>query len=373
MLKISAYKTNFKIDPPISISFHTWHYRENVLVFLKYKGLEGVGEASPFKPITGDSQQEVISEVMSLEGIPFDPEKNGLEDLHSFLDEKIKSQTLKAAIDFAYHDLIGKIKGIPVYKIYAEKVCPVDNSITVTIQDSIRKTAEEAAGIFQKYPHLKIMKIKLMGDGMDIDRTRAIRNISPENMRFVLDANQGYDDPDKALAELREMAAILRDVILVEQPCPKENLDMMKFIDENLPDIPIFADESAATVEDVARIIEKRAARGVNIKLQKAGGIYPSKKIARMCRDAGLKIMVGAMLGGPVSASAGAHFACSTPGLVLTDLDWDLDVPPYTDKIADFRNGQRIPPEEVGLGIDIDFDKMNELVKSGDLILEKIR
>jgi len=373
LLKISAYRTNFRLDPPISISFHTWHYRENVLVFLKYKDIEGVGEASPFKAITGDSQDEVIKEIMSLDGIPFNPEKDSLDDLHSFLDENIKPQTLKAAIDFAYHDIIGKIRGIPIYRIYTDRASPVDNSVTVTIQGSIKKTADKASRIYGKYPHLRILKIKLMGDGLDIDRIRAIKNISPGNMRFVLDANQAYDNPDRAESELKEMGRILEKLILVEQPCPKKDLDMMKYVDENLPHIPIFADESAATVEDVVRIIKKKAASGVNIKLQKAGGIYPSRKIARLCRDAGLKIMVGAMLGGPVSASAGTHFACCTPGIMMTDLDWDLDVPPYTDKIAEFREGVRIPSEGVGLGINVDFNRMNELAGSGDLILDKIK
>jgi L-alanine-DL-glutamate epimerase-like enolase superfamily enzyme len=373
MIKISAYKINFKLREPISISFHTWYYRENVLVKLKYKNFEGLGEAAPFKPITGDSQKEVIEEIKLINYLPLDPNEDGLDKLHNFLEKKeIKSQTLKAAIDFAYHDLLGKIKNVPVFNLYDKKAKYVFNSVTVFIKESINQTEDEVKKIYKKYPHLKILKIKLKGDVKDINIAKVVKKNSPSYIKFILDANQGYNDPKKAIKSIMSIEKILENVILVEQPCPKNDLEKLKFVKDKLDNILVFADESAATLKDVKKVISYKAADGVNIKLQKAGGIWPAKKIAQLCINNNLKIMVGSMLEGPISINAGVHFAASTKNVLLTDLDMDLDMPFHVKGKAVFKKGKRMLYNISGLGVSLIESKLKKLISKGDLIIKKI-
>lgn len=374
MLDISAYTLNFKLESPLSISFHTWSSRETILIFLHYMDVVGIGEAAPFKPITGDSIEEVIEELKAIRQIPFDPKKDGLEKAREFLSqENIQSPTLRAAIDFACHDLMGKIQGIPVYKFYSDRPALADNSVTVFIQDSIDRFIQETSEIYEKYPHLNILKIKLKGDGQDIERIKAIKSISDDRMKFILDANQGYDDPRWAVQELNEIGKILVNVILVEEPCPKGQLDKLKFVKDHLEGMLVFADESAATIEDVKKIISQDAVHGINIKLQKCGGILAGLEIASLCTKSDLKIMVGQMIEGPLSTSAGVHFASSTFNVLLTDLDMDLDLPIHTRGQARFEGGKRIPSEEPGFGVAFDFERIAELVKEGRAIFKRIR
>lgn len=365
------YKLNFRLPEPISISFHTFYYRENFLVELKYKNHTGFGEAAPFKLITGDGPKDVVQEAKEIKNFPLDPTHDSLEDLHNFLNDRITSQTLKAAIDFAYHELIGKLKGIPVYKLYTSKPKLVNNSVTIFVKETPQETAQDAENVFKKYPDLKILKIKLKGE-KDLERTRAIKKVSPAHMKFIVDANQGFSDEKQAVEDLTKIGEILQNVILVEEPCPKGQLDKLKYVTDHVKHMLVFADESAATIEDAKKVIQAKAAHGINIKLQKAGGIWPAKQIASLCQEAGMKIMVGCMLEGPLGIAAGTHFAVSTPNLILSDLDSDLDMPIHTTGNAGYKNGQRIPSDKPGLGISFDYDKLEKLKTYGEIIYEKI-
>ena len=370
-MKTNIYKLNTKLPEPISISFHTFYYQENVILTLEANGFTGLGEAAPFKPITGDSQAEVLEQAEKLREIDLDPNNFEPEKLHEILDEKnITSETLRAAVDFAYHDLVAKIKNIPVFKLYADTPTFIDNSVTIFVKDSFEETASDAKKVFNTFPDLKILKIKLKGEH-DVERAKAIKNVAPQNMKFLIDANQGYKDPQIAVNDLTQIGDILENVILVEQPTPKEDLVALKYVKDNMKNMLVFADESAATVSDAKKVIETNSAHGINIKLQKAGGIHPAKQIAKMCEGSNYKIMVGCMLEGPVGIAAGIHFADSTKNLILTDLDGDLTVENYANKLP-FISGQRQTTDQAGLGINLEWEKIKSHADGDNLIFEKI-
>lgn len=371
MLKLSAYKFNYKLFEPLSISFHTFHYIENVLIFLYYKNIIGSGEAAPFELITGDNQNDVIENAKKVRNIPLDPLRDDLNALHDYLDEHIKSQTLRAAIDFAYHDLIGKIKHVPLYKLYSKNLKAVDNSLTVFVKDSLEETARETLRLYKKEPPIRILKIKLKGTN-DVERVRIIKNISPPSMKYTLDANQGFINPREAVGVLDKIGKILGEVILVEEPCPQGELEKLKYVTDNIKRMMVFADESAATFNDVKKIIVSKAANGVNIKLQKAGGIWPAKQIAKLCADNKIKIMVGCMLEGPISLAAGTHFAVSTPNVTLTDFDGDYDMPKHTNGRSIRKQGKRFPPNKNGLGVTINKKTVESLNKIGQLVFRQV-
>lgn len=371
-MKLQARVLNFKLPEPMAISFHTFFYRETVIITLIYKAFTGIGEAAPFKPITGDSQEEVIEQVKKLIDIPLNPEKDSIEALHKYLDSQyITSETLRAAIDFAYHDMLAKMKGVPVYKLYRPTPRLVDNSVTIFVKETPDEATKDAKKVFATYPELKILKVKLKGEG-DIERAKAVKNVAPQGMRFIIDANQGFTNAKKAVEELNEIGNILEHTILVEQPCPKGDLDSLKYITDHMTNMLVFADEAAATIEDARKVVATKAAHGINIKLQKAGGIWPAKQIAQMCIANGLQIMVGCMLEGPIGIAAGIHFATSTENIILTDLDADLGIQDSTNAISPYVGGKREPLELPGLGTVVDEEKIKKLAETGEAVYKKI-
>ncbi len=357
---------------PVSISFHTWQQRESLIIRMRFKQWQGIGEANPFKPITGDSTSDVIRQFALVNHMPLDPTRDDLEQLHNYLQHTITCPSLISAIDMAYHDLIGQIQGVPITQLYASTPNSCSNSITVFLQESLEATQQEAQRIYTQFPDVAIIKIKLKGNQEDIERCRRIRAVLPDSMKYVLDANQGFPNPQEAVAILQEIQKILQRIILIEEPCAKGHLEDLKFVKDNIHDFLVFADESAACLADVERIIAANAAHGVNIKLQKAGGIWPARKIANLCERHGLKIMVGAMIEGPIAITADAHFASSIKNLVLTDLDTDLDLPQFTIQGADHKQGCRIVSQKPGLGISLDEPAIARLAQQGDLHIIEI-
>ncbi|MEI6054653.1 MAG: enolase C-terminal domain-like protein [Lentisphaerota bacterium] len=373
MIKVSGYKYEYKEDPPIKISFHTWHYRPNVIVRLDCKGYYGLGEAAPLIQITGDDQNLVINELKNLKSIALDPRTHTPQELHHYLDKlDLKSVTLRTALDFAFHDLKGRVLGTPVWKMFSETITKIPNSVTVYLKETLEETAQEAKRLVAKFPHMKVMKVKLSGEG-DFERCQAIKEaLKGQDLVFSLDANQGYNDPAVAAKTLNRIIELLGNVLLIEEPCPKGDLDKLKFVKDNIINSLIFADESAVNLADVKKIILHNAAHGINIKLQKAGGIYPGQQIASLASNHGLKLMVGAMIEGPIGMSAGIHFANNLSGLILKDLDTDLDMEDHIDGKIEFFDGIRLPNHSPGFGLNFNQDKIRSLSDKGLLALHPL-
>ncbi|HBM15561.1 MAG TPA: hypothetical protein DD381_04340 [Lentisphaeria bacterium] len=373
MIKVSAYRYEYKEDPPVKISFHTWHYRPNVIVRLEHKDSFGLGESAPLLQITGDDQTSVIEEIKSLNNFDINPETTTASDFHLYLDKiELKSITLRTALDFAYHDLKAKLLGIPVWRMFSDSIIKIPNSVTVYLKDSLEETALEAKRLITKFPLMKVMKIKLSGEG-DFERCQAVKKIlQNHDIVFSLDANQGYSDPSKAVSSLNQIIKLLGKVLLIEEPCPKGELDKLRFVKENIVNSLIFADESAVNIEDVRTIIDKKAAHGINIKLQKAGGIYKGREIASLAVKHGLKLMVGAMLEGSLGMAAGIHFSNDLQNLILKDLDTDLDMEEHFNGKIPFLDGFRLPCSMPGLGISFNETLIMKLKEKNLLTLQQI-
>ena len=133
------------------------------------------------------------------------------------------------------------------------------------------------------------MKLKLDGNPeMDLKRVLAVAEIFPRGMK--LDPNQAYTDPKVAVETFNTLyEKVGLKVMLIEEPCPKGDLDKLKYVSENSR-IPIYADESAGTIEDVKKIIKLNAASGVNLKLPKIGGMSWASQAAKLLKDEGLRV-----------------------------------------------------------------------------------
>lgn len=368
---INAYKLFIKLPQPLTISFHTFDYTEAFLVRIESSdGVYGWGEGAPFKLITGDSYEDVVNELASIKrliGCEF-------ETPEEFYDQQLSSVaccSLRAALDFAAHDLMARYRDVPVHALYQRQVRMVPNCVTVFIQDSARSTATEAKRILTKYPDLKLLKIKLKGTD-DFERCLAIKRIERPGLKYVLDANQGFIDPELAVIELAAIVDLLGDVIMIEEPCLKGDLKKAQIVTAGVRHSLIVADESCCGEFDLDAIIAAKAFGGINIKLQKAGGITSAKRLARKAQQAGMKVMVGQMFESPLSTAAGVHFAVSTENVVLTDLDMDLELPDFSTGQCEFRAGQRVPLSAVGFGFELQQAKIQRLVASGQLQFKQI-
>jgi L-alanine-DL-glutamate epimerase-like enolase superfamily enzyme len=186
-----------------------------------------------------------------------------------------------------------------------------------------------------------VYKIKL-GTADDLAIVRALRRHTAAVFR--IDANTAWSaEQTIALApELRSLG-----VEFIEQPLPRDDWEGMKRVHDACA-LPVIADESCLTETDVARCAGHF--HGINIKLSKAGGLTPARRMIDDARRRGLSVMVGCMKETSVGISA---IAPLLPLLDFVDMDGALLLDRDIARGVRLEKGRPILPEGDGLGIEI--------------------
>ena len=234
------------------------------------------------------------------------------------------------ALDCALWDLAAKAAGLPLWQ-YARldnKPKPLVTAFTISLGEAAVMEADAAKAAAKGY---SLLKLKLTGKG-DRLRVQAVKTGAP-HARLIVDANESWGTLDIAV---EAVALAELGVEMIEQPVPDGQDVILKGVKSPLP---LLSDESCHSAADVERLAPYYD--GVNIKLDKAGGLTEAMKIADAAETAGLKVMVGCML----STSLGI-----APAFVLAQCaDWvDLDGPALLAADRDngfkFEGGMIIPP-----------------------------
>ncbi|KTD47722.1 mandelate racemase/muconate lactonizing enzyme family protein [Legionella quateirensis] len=371
---LKIYRLKYKLPQPLSIATYTWTHLENIIVQLHYHDLIGIGEAAPFVLMTGETFDDVVSQLQAVKEHPIDPNA-APHVFYQFLKEQVKSSHASAALDSAFHDLLGKIKNKPVYRIFGNEKKITPNSLTIPILD-LEETNDFALSILKHHPQVQLIKIKMDLNTINHKTIQLIKSIFAKEVAYVIDPNQCFNDANEAIEVLKEVQSILKSVIAVEQPVEKYDYQGLLAIKNQLGGIHIYADESIVGMDDLEELIRLKAVNGVNIKIQKAGGIWKARLMAQRAYEAGLKVMVGCMMESSLGVAAGIHFAASMPNIAFTDLDSDLFLfedlknPIFTQ--SPFTQGMRIPFENPGLGIEINDSVLEHLAKRNELIYEEL-
>ena len=204
---------------------------------------------------------------------------------------------------------------IPLWKFFGDKPRRLATDITIVIAD-LKETQDTVRKFYKQ--GFRSFKVKIGRDeDLDIQRVLAVDKLAPRSAIY-LDANQGYS----AQQTLRFLKRIARDGVrpqLIEQPVPRSDWDGLLKVARDSK-IPVCADESARSLSDVSAIIDKKAAKVINIKLMKTG-IFESREIAFLAKAKGVKLMVGGMMETSLAMTASAHMAAGLGCFDFVDLD----------------------------------------------------
>ena len=330
-MKIKSEPISLNLETPFRIAHGTSLARYNVLVRITSGEHYGLGEAAPVRQ-HHESQDGVLAylaDLPPLDGSPFH-----LEEILSALPQG--SQSARAAIDIALHDLIGKQLGIPLYRLFGlnpGSAPPTSMTISIGTEQEVQGWARTAAERFS------ILKLKL-GQERSLELVRAVRAVT--DARLVADANCAW-----TVEQAKSLIPAMADLGLewIEQPLPEEDLDGLRQIREFSP-LPIFADEPVRTARDIPRLAG--CVDGVNIKLMKAGGLREAMRMIAVARAHGLQVMLGCMIETSVGITAAAHLA---PMVDWADLDGNQTVinDPFTG--VRVKDGRLVLPDGPGLGV----------------------
>ena len=308
-LRLSFEPYELQLRHTFTVSSYSRKTTPGVQVRIDYEGFTGYGEAS-MPPYLGQSVETVTNFLSKVDLSQFhDPLQ--LDNILSYIDSLSPGDgAAKAAVDIALHDLVGKLIGLPWWRIWgldATKTPDTTFTIGIDTPDVVREKTRECADRFN------ILKVKV---GLDNDQEmiRTIREIT--ELPLAVDANQGWKDREKALDEIFWLHE--NGVVMVEQPMAKERMDDNAWITERSP-IPVFADESIQRLADIPSV--KGAYHGINIKLMKCTGMREAWKMVNYARAEGMKVMVGCMTETSCAVSAAAQLS---PVVDFADLDGNL-------------------------------------------------
>ncbi|MCX8161367.1 MAG: dipeptide epimerase, partial [Candidatus Saccharicenans sp.] len=329
--KVEIYTLDVPLFAPFRISIGTMEAANDVLVkIITDSGLYGVGEACPFPPITGETQESNIAAAKAIREILLDKDPLNIEGLVDGIGNIVHANpSAVAAFDSALYDLLGKVAGLPVYKLLGGFRSSFETDMTTGLDTPEKMAASARENVEQGYRQIKIK----VGENPDLDvqRVAAVRQAIGPEVKLRLDANQGWSVPG-AISALRRMEAY--GIEFCEQPVKDSDLYGLKQVRSQSP-VPIMADESVFGPADAIKLIKEEACDYFNIKLMKAGGILNSLKIAHVAAAANIKCMVGCMLETRLGLTAAAHLVASQKNIVFADLDGNSEhkVDPIIDGI----------------------------------------
>jgi L-alanine-DL-glutamate epimerase-like enolase superfamily enzyme len=275
----------------------------------RYPGLVGVGEGYPdaYYGETPDTMIAIWPRLMDAIGEP-ELTLDGLTTAAEAMTASVAHHgSAKCAIDIALHDLASRVAGVPLHAFLglSADLPPTDFTIGIDTPAVVAERAARAA-------HFPALKIKVGGPS-DLATLEAVRAVFTGPIR--VDANTGWtlDDAIGLLPDLERLG-----VELIEQPFRARRLDLLRQLQQRSP-LPIVADESAVTIEDLDALVGVVA--GVNVKLAKCGGVGPAKRMLDRARELGFRTFLGCMEETSVGIAASAAVASLADWV---DLDGNL-------------------------------------------------
>lgn len=275
----------------------------------RFPGLVGLGEGYPdrFYGETPETMAALFPLLLGAIGAP-DASPEGLRAAGLASEAEIRwNGAAKCAVDIALHDLVGKVLGLPVHRVLdlPAEIPPTDFTLGLDEPAVVAERARRAMA----FPALKIK----VGGTADLPTLEAVRAVYSGPLR--VDANTAWTP--RVAAELLPLLVDL-GVELIEQPFPPRRLDWLADLQAGSP-LPIVADESAVTIEDLDSLVGVVA--GVNVKLAKCGGVGAAARMLARARELGFRTFVGCMEETSIGIAASAAVASLAEWV---DLDGNL-------------------------------------------------
>lgn len=333
------------------------------------EGITGWGEANPWAGFTGDITDSVVCILQKLVGpglLGKDP--TNINAIHKEMDRMIAgNKMVKAAIDMACYDILGKSLDVPVHKILGGKKYDTIKCFWSIGGSTPEESAAEVVTIKEQGYWGCMIKIGTDYKN-DIARTLAVREAVGPDFPLIVDANQGWDY-DTALRYGRGIERA--DILFYEQPVKAWDVDNLAKLRRNLK-IPISADEGVSTIQEAIQLVKAEACDVFSIKSSKQGGIMPAKQICEYATENGIQLFFNSMIEGGITQAASLNVAATCEIMTTTGHSF-FSTLRHKDDVTNFRDfvidGITTIPEEPGLGVKV-YEEKVRLYEIGAVIIK---
>ncbi|HEV2325807.1 MAG TPA: enolase C-terminal domain-like protein [Terracidiphilus sp.] len=324
------------------------------------EGVCGLGEVSCTPRWSGEDQVTAAHFIRAiLHPVLAGEDPRDIERLSAQMRRSLSGHPFtRAALEMALWDILGKLAGLPVYRLLGG---PVREFVPIKWSISGAEPARAAAiANWALEQGFRTMKVKVGIDPLqDVARVRAVREAVGPDIRLGIDANGAWD-PATAVSMIRRLEEF--DIFFAEQPVPPGDPDWLAEVRRQVQ-TPIVADESVYSPQDALAIVKARAADAFSAYVGKSAGIAPARRIAALAESAMLGCTIGSNLELGVGTAAMIHLAMASPGITAEEIPCDIIGPLYyTDDILmeplPLLRGKALPVDGPGLGIALDEEKV---------------
>jgi muconate cycloisomerase len=324
-----AAATIYALDIPFVEAFrHTAAERaasDSVVVrVVTDTGVEGFGEGVPRDYVTGESPDGLVEHLAgtlwpAVAGLDL-PALGAERDLAA-LDAMIPGTAVpgilaahaaRAAMELAVVDAVLRSQGMSAEAILPPRRRSVRYGAVIPVgsPEDARRAARRIRLIGSTDVKIKV------GAGDDVARVGAVRATLGPSVTLRVDANGAW-----GLAEAADTLDAIAPfgIAAAEQPLPRSDPSEWAKL-RGLSPIPLVADESVVTRDDLEDFIAAGAADCVNVRVSKCGGLARSLAIARRAAAAGLRVQVGSQVGETaILSAAGRHLAAALPDVAFVE------------------------------------------------------
>ncbi len=255
----------------------------------------------------------------------------------------------KAAVEMAVWDAYGRL----CQRSLADCLGAVRHEVELGVTCGLAATPEALlqsvdAAVAQGHRRVKLK----IAPGWDVLPTAAVRRAYPQ-LALAVDANGAYGPDDFEVFKRLDRLSLA----FIEQPFAARNSQLHAQLQRQL-ETPLCLDESICDAQDVELTAELQAARAINIKPARVGGLAASLRVLDACRRTGLAAWCGGMYEtGFGRAASIAVAACSgvvwPSELAAATRHLAVDVVPGSAAVAQ-HGGWAIVPSAPGVGVELD-------------------
>jgi len=363
--------TDYRIEYPMEATFEpSWYpdFEQSVHEVQLYE-IETDTAVSGITSVTGDATRVDSLDLARETLVGKDPRnvEQRIRDLSSLNPYGPRPWHFEVAL----WDIVGKEVGKPIYDLLGGDSNPIP---AYASSGELRPPAERLDYVTDRVDEgFEAVKLRFHSDDIEDDLAvaRRVRAEFPD-LTLMVDLNMGWSVSapggdtwtfDDALTVARELEDI-GNVAWLEEPFDQRNYDGLARLREKT-DVPIAGGEFNNGVHHFREFVDHDALDVLQPDAMLSGGILKSKLIAGLADMHGLQFA-------PHTWNDGIGFAANLQLLACTNPSWceyPLEPPGWSIETRDFlldepilaRDGQVEPPTGPGLGIELDWDLVDEL------------
>jgi L-alanine-DL-glutamate epimerase-like enolase superfamily enzyme len=318
------------------------------------EGLKGIGESTAAFPADGTLSFLQGVAPLFIGEPPFDIERLRARArcLGGFTFTPWFANLVLAGLEMALWDIMGQAAGRPVYQLLGGAAHGAVDYFGFPQGDTADELAEHAGAMARAGYSVIYLKVG-RGEAADLRNVSAVRQAIGDR-RLRLDANGAWD-VRTAIYMIHKLACFEPEWI--EQPTPEPGIAALRQVKESVG-IPIAADQSVFTANDVYEICRQRAADAIVLSIHEAGGLLALKKAAAIAEAAGIGICLHGQSVSSITDLAQHHVGLTIPNLtdgnqimhqlLVEDLVSAPDLTPDAGKLG--------PTGRPGLGLTLNRD-----------------